>query len=737
MLSTGSSITRSVIAREMGPHFEDVRRHHIGELDGRIAEISKTPLTNGKRGGDTPSSIAGRLADDAHVFSLLEKCLIETRSPDDGRAVFMKQLKDYLKAAWASTLSGPALDDRVTQVVDHLMREYSTQTGLAQQRVEGFKQAQALTTPKAIVEASVQNEERLEVTQTRLCRELMNLVTHRTAGTSLKTEKLVAQTLARYSSAEMASGSPFVQMWESYSKSHGKEASVYEVGHVLMRNIAKQLQTDKGYSEEDALRKAYHIVHEIIKLAEPERATKIGVVQGYVKALGPISTDVKLLVELAKGKRLPNVESMPSALSASYKRAIAGATFFENTWNGFSEKVRQGLTPDGRGRYPDLQRVVREVLTSNTGLGEAVVGGYFHIPGMETSWQFHEEFFHRMQELLTSVSTEHYFVHDDEKALKEVNAAYQEFTRRVGTFESVRTEAISKRGDMTGVNADQVMAYATLARVMALASARGIDPSVLESASERRSVESMALHARPESVTAHKDVASVASTHMTPEPTTTARAIPPPPMMVVGGAPRPGISGGPPRPPPPGVVGVVPQAPRALGIASGPPRPPGAPETSGVVVAPPRPMGLGPPKSSGVVTTAVPRPPPPGIPTATSSGGVSDDALASAMAGLRRTVRPDAPAEATEVAAPKKTPMMEEMERKLAARKQRALETPTVVESTASDAVVTEEVETPKVSLRSTTRPSTSPAQPKPLSELEKRLAEAKRRADAGGGGGA
>lgn len=349
---------------DMSAHFAAAERKYDKRLEDGIAKIRSMAIQGGRTGAghESTDSVAKRIVEEGHVFCLLEKCLIRSSNFLEGIDLFSTEMKAALKEAWRSHYANPAdLDSKVDKVVAKLVATQSQRADWLSRRVQGYKDARAMASSGSIARRCDGYERNCEVASKRLCDRLMSVARHRSDGASAETSRLVQIALSLYSPEENKMGSPFFQIWDQHCKAHLTAANPRDVVFDLAGQLAERLHNEKGYTVEDATRKAFHIVQRIVDGSKAEIAAHFSYMEGFLQSLG-LS---RRFIETQKGllfapdhARLMEASTPSDELLAGYKGNVRatlsqGAQLMERYGVAFDRVAEGESTKNLLKRFDD------------------------------------------------------------------------------------------------------------------------------------------------------------------------------------------------------------------------------------------------------------------------------------------------------------------------------------------------------------------------------------------------
>lgn len=287
--SRGGSVPSMALAASTG-RAGGGKHQYLTKLDRSIEQLAKITLGGGAtgKGHESASNVAKRLGEAGHVFSLLERCLIETKTTEEGLILFRTQMAERLKESWKGHYAGKPerLQAKVDEVIHTLMTNAGPYTEKLARRAGGFKEALIEVGSKGLEAVANENEVVLKAFTRNLEDRILAIMRHRSEGSSMETTRLVSALYEGYGASEIAKGGPIARLHKLLCKSEMREANPRELQFLLIRNLAERFHKEKGYKPEDANRKAFHIVQELFERGKSETAAQLDYIHGYIEAVG-------------------------------------------------------------------------------------------------------------------------------------------------------------------------------------------------------------------------------------------------------------------------------------------------------------------------------------------------------------------------------------------------------------------------------------------------------------------
>lgn len=380
--SIGSTASLAIYQR----HIDASTAKYTSKLDGSIQNLARVRLEAGRTRGshEGASEVARRLGEDKHVFALLEKCFIESPTTEKGIERFAAEMKIKLTTAWKGYYPGKEkqLDEKIDKVIHHLVTHAGSSATKIERRANGFKEAAGAIREKGVVVVANEHRQIFDAGLKGLEDRVLNLIKDRSQGRSLETSKLVAALYQGYGEEFLQSGGPLVKLHDAFCKSQMRAANPREIQFMMVRNLASRLAEEKGYSSEDANRKAYHITQKLYELSKTEIADHLDHITGYLEAADVSPDYVKQQIALHPKPELATILSAPAAdkaLQQARLREAKGnlqlATRVDSRLSTALQNIPKGTSSSAIADKLD-SFLLREMIRSSLASTGDIEGGY-------------------------------------------------------------------------------------------------------------------------------------------------------------------------------------------------------------------------------------------------------------------------------------------------------------------------------------------------------------------------
>jgi hypothetical protein len=402
----------------------------LSNVDIRIANISFTAIRVGIF-GDSIDSLVDRIEQEAHVYFLLKKCLMANLRT--GRIDFIAQLKELLNTAWRHALKPSTLEVRINAVVNQWLREYSYNISLVVAKFEGLAFSRVLSSYTSV--ASCSDESMWLELQSLLCHQILTHVTHRSLGKSMPATKIVETLLKSYEPHERSAGLPFIKMVECYCKAKLVQVSPMSMSDALMPKLVERLRLEKGYSEEDSIKKSVHLLQALIALASKKTGTTAAFIDGYIDGF-LFPRELILFLRLKEKHRhlFQRVQFDSADITSVHKELVI--------WDDYCLLLKTSLEAHYlRKSYPCLSSLIRNWVKRDPVEASTLVAYFFSLPWAHTSWDFQFVFFSTTHNVLMEIDPIYYLANDS--GLLEIKRDWVEFKKQIHNFDPAAVPELS------------------------------------------------------------------------------------------------------------------------------------------------------------------------------------------------------------------------------------------------------------------------------------------------------
>jgi hypothetical protein len=388
----------------------DEKASCLSGLDTRIAGLRTQMETQSSslRDRDFKAHFVKQLLDNEGVHALIDKCHIEAKSPKEAQDAFRASMLAHVQAVVGARThrSESARQTQIDETMEALMSQFEP-------CFRGLKEgAEASSTLSATCSSAME-------TVRGINREFSDFVARSTEHRSDARRSTDASTLMRTfrdgcKRRSRTTTEPFFDLWRSRSIAMGAMANPQEIKHELFETISKQLMTDKGYSPEDASKKAWHLVQEFSAPAQAAIEAETSHLSSYIFALGANPAALFAFhhqdqAAAALAYTAPSAAGDSTRLKLEHHLTLAQT--FEATFETFKTSVQRHMVKSThlmRSSYTRTETVLTNVLRDDPEIAVKLIKNCLQTLSSATPEQCQLVMTQRLLDLLQQIDPEYY-----------------------------------------------------------------------------------------------------------------------------------------------------------------------------------------------------------------------------------------------------------------------------------------------------------------------------------------
>lgn len=450
---------------------EEVKAKYKSGLDQRIAGIGshiEEQAAQLKSSKDFKTHFASKLVEDPSVLALLEKCHLETSDPAQAQAQFRSSILTHVQGAVGALTHKNEAERQVKidQTMNELMHKLEPHLQGVRDGAQKTSQLERFCSNAHATEMSIRES---------LTGFIARRIEHRNDGRSTESSKLADEFCGDYKRLTGDKKSePFLDLWRAHCQASGKMVKPEELKAELFNGLSKQLAEEKGYTPEDANRKAWHLLEGITTPAKAAIASEETYLSGFVFGMAANPEALKAFhheTDVVKSSHMDNSAQMLQLAKASGRASLSPGT----NLGSLKVKLEHQLTAEQKHQqafdelsglmkenmiktsgmlkgtsYPSTETVLSKILESKPEIFKDLVHSYFSQNSKSNISEFQREITNKLMVALQTIDSDHY---GGDRGLEKANNFYREMIAKLNEsaspFLETKTQALREKEDWT------------------------------------------------------------------------------------------------------------------------------------------------------------------------------------------------------------------------------------------------------------------------------------------------